>query len=73
MTGEDDAFYQMCMLLPSVIEKAVEELDDTIVPHDTVVSELRDLASRQNIESSDLAISMAAYMLGFGTYKGFAK
>lgn len=73
VTGEDDAFYQMCMLLPSVIEKAVEELDDTIVPHDTVVSELRDLASRQNIESSDLAISMAAYMLGFGTYKGFAK
>ena len=73
VTGEDDAFYQMCMLLPSVIEKAVEELDDTIVPHDTVVSELRDLASRQNIESSDLAISMAAYMPGFGTYKGFAK
>lgn len=73
VTGEDDAFYQMCMLLLSVIEKAVEELDDTIVPHDTVVSELRDLASRQNIESSDLAISMAAYMLGFGTYKGFAK
>ena len=63
----------MCMVLPSVIEKAVKELDDTIVPRDTVIDELRELASKQNIESEDLAIAMAAYMLGFGTYMGFNK
>ena len=61
----------MCMVLPSVIEKAVEDLDGTLVPHDTVIDELRELASKQNIESEDLAIAMAAYMLGFGSYKGF--
>ena len=71
VTGQDDAFYQMCMVLPSVIEKAVEDLDGTLVPHDTVIDELRELASKQNIESEDLAIAMAAYMLGFGSYKGF--
>lgn len=63
----------MCMVLPSVIEKAVKELDETLVPHDTVIDELKELASKQNIESEDLAIAMAAYMLGFGSYKGFAK
>lgn len=71
VTGQDDAFYQMCMVLPSVIEKAVKELDGTIVPHDTVIDELRELASKQNIESEDLAVAMAVYMLGFGSYKGF--
>ena len=73
VTGQDDAFYQMCMVLPSVIEKAVKELEGTIVPHDTVIDELRELASKQNIESEDLAIAMAAYMLGFGSYNGFDK
>ena len=63
----------MCMVLPSVIEKAVKDLDGTLVPHDTVIDELRELASKQNIESEDLAIAMAAYMLGFGTYMGFNK
>lgn len=71
VTGQDDAFYQMCMVLPSVIEKAVEDLDGTLVPHDTVIDELRKLASKQNIESEDLAIAMAAYMLRFGSYEGF--
>ena len=55
------------------IEKAVKELEGTIVPHDTVIDELRELAAKQDIESEDLAIAMAAYMLGFGTYKGFTK
>lgn len=71
VTGQADAFYQMCMILPSVIEKAVSELDSTIVPHDTVMDELRDLASKEELESRDLAIAMAAYMLGFSSYIGF--
>ena len=59
------------MILPSVIEKVVKELEGTIVPHDKVIDELRVMASKQNIESEDLAIAMAVYMLGFGTYNGF--
>lgn len=71
VTGQDDAFYQMCMVLPSIIEKVVKDLDSSIIPHDTVIDELKALANEQTIESEDLAIAMAIYMLGFGTYKGF--
>lgn len=46
MTGQNDAFYKVCMVLPSVIEKAVSELDSTIVPYDTVIEELRALAEK---------------------------
>ena len=73
VTGQEDAFYQMCMVMPSVIEKAVKELEGSIVPHDTVIDELKALAEKQNIDSEDLAVAMATYMLGFGSYKGFTK
>lgn len=73
VTGQEDAFYQMCMVLPSIIEKAVKELDSSIVPHDTVIDELKVMASEQHLKSNDMAIAMAAYMLGFGSYKGFTK
>lgn len=73
VTGQEDAFYQMCMVLPGIIQEAVEELGDMYVPDDTVIDELKAMASEQNLESDDLAIAMAAYMLGFGTYKGFSK
>lgn len=32
VTGQEDAFYQMCMVLPDVIQKAVDELGNSIVP-----------------------------------------
>lgn len=72
VTGQEDAFYQMCMILPSVIEKAVDELKNSIVPNDTVIDELKDMASKQNIKSDNLAVAMATYMLGFGSYLGFS-
>lgn len=71
VTGQEDAFYQMCMVLPEIIKKAVNELSGSIIPRDTVIDELKELAKEQNIESEDLAIAMAAYMLGFGSYNGF--
>lgn len=73
VTRQEDAFYQMCMVLPSVIENAVEELGSTIVPHDTVMDELKDLAKQQHINSEDLAIATAVYMLGFESYNGFTQ
>lgn len=54
-------------------KKVVKELEGSIVPHDTVIDELRELAAKQDIESEDLAIAMAAYLLGFGSYKGFLR
>lgn len=71
VTGQDDAFYQMCMELPSIIEKVVKEFEGSIVPHDTVIDEHKAMANEHHFESDDLSIAMAAYMLGFGTYKEF--
>ena len=70
VTGQGDAFYQMCMILPTIIKKAVKDFEGTIVPHDTVIDELKEMAAKQDIESEDMAFAMAVYMLGFGNYIG---
>lgn len=72
VTGIDDAFYQVCMLLPEVIKNIVEDAAQTLVPHDTVMEELREITQKQNIASDDLGIAIAAYMLGFSSYLGFS-
>lgn len=59
------------MVLPSIIQKAVDELEGSIVPHDTVIDDLKVLAEKQNLDDENLAVAMAVYMLGFGSYKGF--
>lgn len=71
VTGQEDAFYQMCMVLPDIIQKAVDELGNSIVPNDTVMEELKELSKQYNFKSEDLSIAMAVYMLGFGSYNGF--
>lgn len=73
VTGQEDAFYQMCMVLPEVIQKAVDDSGSALVPHDTVMEELQAIAKKQHMESNDLAIAMAVYMLGFGSYNGFSR
>ncbi|MEG1954300.1 MAG: Eco47II family restriction endonuclease [Hydrogenoanaerobacterium sp.] len=71
VTGQEDAFHQICMALPTVIQEAVDTLGDALVPNDTVMDELKAIAAEKQLESDDLAIAMAVYMLGFGSYKGF--
>ena len=71
VTGEEDAFYQMCMVLPEVIEKVVNSGDGIKVPKDTVLDELKNIAAQIGEESESLAMAMAVYMLGFSTYNGF--
>ncbi|MEG0741075.1 MAG: Eco47II family restriction endonuclease [Clostridia bacterium] len=71
VTGQEDAFFQMCMVLPETIQKAVNAMDRAIVPKDTVIDELRKIASQYGEKNDDLAFAMAVYMLGFGGYKGF--
>ena len=67
VTGQEDAFYQMCMALPEVIDNVVSGKASTIVPKDIVIDELS--ATIQEDESSTFAIAL--YMLGFSSYKGF--
>ena len=73
VTGQEDAFYQMCMVLPQVIKGVVDNLEDTIIPNDTVLDELKDIAAEKEFESDDVAMAMAVYILGFGSYLGFVK
>ena len=71
VTGEEDAFYQMCMVLPQIIEDVVNSGEGINVPKDNVLEELKNIASQIGEESESLAMAMAVYMLGFSTYNGF--
>lgn len=71
LTGEEDAFYQMCMVLPAIINSVVNEEKSVSVPRDTVIQELRNVAALYSGQTEDLAMATAVYMLGFNTYMGF--
>ena len=66
LTGQEDAFYQMCMVLPGIIEKAVANTAANLVPQDSVIDELNTMAQLKNG-----SFTLALYMLGFETYSGF--
>ncbi len=66
VTGQDDAFFKMCMALPDIISEVVSNDDDVSVPHDTVIEELSKIA-----DSKNGSFALALYMLGFGSYVGF--
>ena len=72
VTGQEDAFYRMCLILPQTIQSVVDTMDELSIPHDTVIEEIKSLAKELNIESEDLSIAMAVYMLGFNSYDGFS-
>lgn len=73
VTGEEDAFCQLCIVLPEKIKQVVDCSDDVNVPHDTVLAELENLADLTGAPKRDLAMALAVYMLGFGSYIGFSK
>jgi len=66
VTGEENAFYNLCMVLPSVIQEVVTTSDKIIVPKDTVFEELCKIADEKKG-----SFALALYMLGFGSYMGF--
>lgn len=71
VTGEEDAFCQMCIVLPEIIEKVVNSGEGIHAPEDTVFDELRNIAGQIGEETDSLAMAMAVYLLGFHTYNGF--
>lgn len=72
VTGEKDAFYKLCMVLPAAIQEVIEDNKEELrIPKDTVVDELKNIAKKTEIESEDLAMSIAIYLLGFSSYNGF--
>ena len=66
VTGQSDAFYQMCMALPAVIEEVVAGAGQPLSPRDTVLRELERIAGQKNG-----SFALALYMLGFESYIGF--
>lgn len=71
VTGEADAFFQICMVLPDMIKIVIDAEGDRLAPHDIVFEQLAEKAKETKIANHDLAIAMAIYLLGFGTYIGF--
>lgn len=71
VTGQEDAFYRLCMALPDVIQKVVEEDGAELVPRDTVYDDLKTIADEAQFDSEDLSLALAIYMLGFSNYAGF--
>ena len=71
VTGVPDAFYQVCMVLPEVIQNVVNNSETVTVPHDTVFDELKRIADKLNMGSADLSLAMSIYLLGFSSYNGF--
>lgn len=69
ITGEKNAFYDMCRILPEVILKVVNNNGNIDVPQDVVYDELVNLASLCGKDTEN--IGLAIYMLGFNTYNGF--
>lgn len=68
VTGQADAFYQLCLALPTAIEEAVTGSCAKAIPNDTVLAELQDIAKQENG-----TFALALYILGFGTYHSFKK
>lgn len=66
VTGQADAFYRMCMVLPSVIQDVVATSNSIAIPHDTVLEELQRMA-----DNKGGSFALALYMLGFESYIGF--
>ena len=74
VTGQHDAFYQICMVLPEVVSEVLSGSSFALnKPHDTVYDELEAKAENLNVSSPDTAMVLSMYMLGFSTYDGFKR
>lgn len=66
VTGQEDAFYQMCMALPDVVQEVVSGVEHITIPQDTVIEELQQIANQRGG-----SFALALYLLGFESYIGF--
>lgn len=71
-TGDENAFFKMCMTLPEIIEKVVKQDTAVKIPHDTALQELKNIADMSGREPVDIAMAAAVYMLSFNSYLGFS-
>ncbi len=72
VTGHKTAFYDMCLVLPDVVEQVIAEQSDIEQPVDIVYEQLASRARGFGDVSRNTAMVLALYMLGFRTYSGFS-
>ena len=71
VTGEPDAFYQVCKALPEAIKEVLEEGNAIDPPEDIVLEQLQDIADEMDTDDYEEAMMLAMYSLGFSDYNGF--
>lgn len=71
VTGQSDAFYQICRALPEIVKEVIEEGDELTVPEDKVYEEIKKVAEGFNEQSESMGMILSMYMLGFSTYNEF--
>ena len=72
VTGRHDAFLQICLALPRVVQDVLSgQNSDVAAPNDTVYEQMMETARRFENLPADEAMIMSMYILGFGTYNGF--
>lgn len=71
VTGQSDAFYQICRVLPEIVKEVIEEGDELAVPEDKVYEEIKHVAEGFEGASENMGMILAMYMLGFSTYNKF--
>lgn len=72
VTGEADAFFQICKILPQIVAEVINEKSNFLtVPNDTVYEELKKIAEKFTELDDDQAMIMSMYLLGFNEYNGF--
>lgn len=72
VTGENDAFFQICMALPEVVKEVIEEGEELNVPKDEVYNEIKKISDGFGGVSENMNMILAMYMLSFGTYNEFS-
>lgn len=72
VTGCKTAFYDMCLVLPDVVEQVMAQQSGIAQPVDIVYDQLASRARGFSGVSRNTAMVLALYMLGFGTYSGFS-
>lgn len=68
VTGDPEAFYKICMVLPEIIERVVKNSKEIQIPKDIVYQELSESA-----QLKEISLETAIYLLGFSSYLGFSK
>ncbi|MCR5165616.1 MAG: Eco47II family restriction endonuclease [Oscillospiraceae bacterium] len=62
VTGQDDAFYQICMILPIAVQKALYDLKNVGNKHYATIESINTFAEKNDLDDEDMALIVADAM-----------